>query len=118
VNRVVTVFGLGVALAVSACATTEFIAKSMDIHRGDERAKVIALLGQPQDRQFIGPTEALQYCGTSSGPGHHSYLAIILRDGRVTTIDTYQHRDLMSSCKGHFKTVKIDKRQDQVAEAN
>ena len=115
-NRAVTVFGLGVALLVSACATTDFLSKSMGIHRGDERAKVIALLGQPQDRQFIGPTEALQYCGTSAGPGHHSYLAVILRDGRVTTVDTYQRQDLLSSCRGLFKTIRIDRQPERVAD--
>lgn len=91
------------AAALAACGTLE--PKTNQLGPGDERAKVIAVMGQPGDRQFRGNVEVLQYCKTGAGYGYHDFRMVWLKDGRVTGITSYKGHRPGSSCTSSFKQI-------------
>jgi len=90
------------ALSIASCRTMELANKTIQINKGDDKAKVLQVMGTPQDRQFLGDYEVLQYCITGAGFGYHDYSAIWLRSGQVVGITTYKDHTPASSCRGHF----------------
>lgn len=86
----------------------ELANKTINIAKGDERARVLEVMGTPQDRQFLDNYEVFQYCITGAGFGYHDYSAIWLRDGKVVGITTYKDHTPGSSCRGHFRTLRRD----------
>ena len=101
---VVTVFALGIV----SCRTMELANKTIQINKGDDRTKVLQVMGTPQDRQFLGDYEVLQYCITGAGFGYHDYSAIWLRSGKVAGITTYKDHTPGSSCRGHLRTLRTE----------
>ena len=95
-------------LCIVACRTMELANKTIQINKGDDRAKVLQVMGTPQDRQFLVDYEVLQYCITGAGFGYHDYSAIWLRSGKVVGITTYKDHTPASSCRGHFRTLRIE----------
>lgn len=96
------------ALAIVSCRTMELANKTIQINKGDDRAKVLQVMGTPQDRQFLGDYEVLQYCITGAGFGYHDYSAIWLRSGQVVGITTYKDHTPGSSCRGHFRSFRVE----------
>jgi len=101
-----------VALSIASCRTMELANKTIQINKGDERAKVLQVMGTPQDRQFLADYEVLQYCVTGAGFGYHDYSAIWLRSGKVVGITTYKDHTPASSCRGHFHTLRVEDAPD------
>lgn len=96
------------ALSITSCRTMELANKTIHISNGDDRAKVLQVMGTPQDRQFLADYEVLQYCITGAGFGYHDYSAIWLRSGQVVGITTYKDNTPASSCRGHFRTFRLE----------
>jgi hypothetical protein len=96
------------ALSIISCRTMELANKTIHINKGDAREKVLQVMGTPQDRQFIADYEVLQYCITGAGFGYHDYSAIWLRSGQVIGITTYKDHTPASSCRGHFRTFRVE----------
>jgi len=95
-------------LSIVSCRTMELANKTIQINKGDDRAKVLQVMGTPEDRQFLGDYEVLQYCITGAGFGYHDYSAIWLRSGKVAGITTYKDHTPGSSCRGHFRTLRTE----------
>lgn len=96
------------ALSLVSCRTMELANKTIQINKGDDRAKVLQIMGTPQDRQFLADYEVLQYCITGAGFGYHDYSAIWLQSGQVVGITTYKDQTPASSCRGHFRTLRAE----------
>ncbi len=96
------------ALSIISCRTMELANKTIQINKGDDRAKVLQIMETPQDRQFLADYEVLQYCITGAGFGYHDYTAIWLRSGKVVGITTYKDHTPGSSCRGHFHTLRVE----------
>lgn len=96
------------ALSILSCRTMELANKTIQIRKGDDRAKVLQVMGTPQDREFLADYEVLQYCITGAGFGYHDYSAIWLRSEKVIGITTYKDHTPGSSCRGHFHTLRVE----------
>lgn len=107
---VVTVLAIGLA----SCRTMELANKTIQINKGDDRAKVLQIMGTPQDRQFLADYEVFQYCITGAGFGYHDFTAIWLRSGRVVGITNYKDHTPASHCRGHFRTLRVEDAPDYV----
>lgn len=95
-------------LSIVSCRTMELANKTLQINKGDDRAKVLQVMGTPQDRQFLGDYEVLQYCITGAGFGYHDYSAIWLRSEKVIGITTYKDHTPASSCRGNFRSLRVE----------
>lgn len=96
------------ALSILSCRTMELANKTIQISKGDDRAKVLQIMGTPQDRQFLADYEIFQYCITGAGFGYHDYSAIWLRSGKVVGVTTYKDHTPASNCRGHFRTLRLE----------
>jgi hypothetical protein len=102
-------------LLLPGCAS--FDKRINTIQAGDSKEKVIEILGDPEDRQFKGKDEALQYCKTGTGFGMCGYRTIWFYDGRVTGITSYSMKCVgPGSCGAHFKTIKWEDAPDHTIE--
>jgi hypothetical protein len=99
------------ALFFSGCGSLE--KKSILIGPGDNKEKVLSIMGAPDDRQFSAKNEVWQYCATGAGFGYHDYRMIWFYDGRVTGVTSYKDSTPDSSCAGHFRPVKWEEAPDQ-----
>ena len=100
-------------LLFSGCATKN--KAFFDINPGDTKASVIEKLGHPEDRQFKGKNEAIQYCTTGTSFGVSTFDIVWLYDGKVTGVNSYNlHRAGM--CSGHFESVKWEDAPDNIIE--
>jgi hypothetical protein len=89
--------GLAVALAISGCAGVKV--RATKINPGESRAEVLKLMGRPDDRQFQGKLEVLQY-GMVVTIGVCDYTMVWLRDGAVTGVSSYRHFSTMGCRSG------------------
>jgi hypothetical protein len=87
-----------------SCGTLQ--KNALKINPGDGKEQVIAVLGQPQDRQFQGETEVWQFCQTGAGFGYHDYRVVWFYRGKVTGITSYKDHTPASGCAGHFRPVQ------------
>lgn len=107
---------LGFAMVVAGCRTMELANKTINIEKGDDKSKVIAIMGTPQNRQFLRDYEILQYCVTGAGFGYHDYSVIWLRGAAVIGITTYKDRTPGTSCRGQFKTLRVEDAPDFIVD--
>lgn len=91
-------------LLVLACGGLQN--KAMLVNSGDDKQRVLAIMGSPQDRQFQGDNEVWQYCQTGAGFGYHDFRMIWFYRGKVTGVTSYKDHTPASGCAGHFKTVR------------
>jgi len=103
-----------VLIILSACGTLE--KKSILLSPGDDKNKVLEVMGTPDDRQFQGKNEVWQYCVTGAGFGYHDYRIIWFYDSHVTGITSYKDSTPASSCKGHFKSIRWEDAPDRTLE--
>lgn len=104
--RPLPIIAFGVIL--SGCAINPATFK---INAGDSRDRVVELLGPPENRQFKGQNEALQYCVNGTSFGHSTVTIVWLHNQIVTSLNT---ADLYGSCQ--FKTIDWDNAPDRVIE--
>lgn len=107
------IFSLAIII-LSACGTLE--KKSILINSGDDKNRVLSIMGTPDDRQLQGQNEVWQYCITGAGFGYHDYRVIWFRNGMVTGITSYKDHTPASSCVGHFKTIRWEDAPDRTIE--
>lgn len=80
--------------------------KAMLINSGDDKERVMAVMGTPGDRQFQDQNEVWQYCQTGAGFGYHDYRMVWFYSGKVTGVTSYKNYTPASGCSGHFKQVR------------
>jgi hypothetical protein len=98
---------------LAACGSVRDLTPAMQVQPGDARARLISLMGQPQNRQFSGNREVLQYCTT--GMMSDDYVAFLLVDNRVQTMTRYQNQ-LFGDCTSYFREVDWRRQADTTIE--
>lgn len=98
---------------LAACGSSRDLAPAMQVQPGDDRARLIRVMGQPQDRQFSGNREVLQYCTT--GAMSDDYVGFLLINNRVQTMTRYQNR-LVGDCTSFFRQVDWSQPADTTVE--
>lgn len=88
--------------------------KALALNPGDSRERVVEVMGAPQDRQFNGNEEALQWCET--GSSSDLYTVVWLTDNKVTTVSNYTRRDHFGSCTNSFKQINWSSSPDTTIE--
>ena len=104
------------ALMLMGCRTMELENKTIQIDRGDDKATVLAIMGTPQDRQFLGDYEVWQYCVTGAGFGYHDYRVIWFKPDNVVGVTSYKDQTPGSSCRGHFRELRGEDAPDYTVE--
>ncbi len=89
---------------LAACGSLE--KKAALLNYGDSKEQVLALMGQPDDRQLKGENEAWQYCQTGAGFGYHDYRIVLFFRGKVTGINSYKSSRPASSCVSDIKPIR------------
>lgn len=102
------------ASCLAACGGLE--TKSAMINVGDDKAKTMAAMGAPDDRQVKGKHEAWQYCQTGAGFGYHDYRVVWFYDGRVTGINSYKSTQPGTSCMHAMREVRWEDAPDVTVE--
>lgn len=87
----------------------------LEINPGDTKASVIKKLGNPENRQFKGKNEAIQYCTTGTSFGVSTFDIIWLYDGKVTGVNSY-NLSRAGICSGHFERVKWENAPTHIIE--
>jgi hypothetical protein len=114
--KVLVTLLVAVVAALVSCRTMELENKAILVNRGDEKAQVLKVMGTPQDRQFLADYEVWQYCITGAGFGYHDFRAIWFRPDNVIGITSYKDNTPASSCRGHFRTLRVQDAPDYVIE--
>lgn len=99
-------------VTLGACGTLD--KKTILLNVGDDKARVLEVMGTPADRQMRGQQEAWQYCVSGAGFGYNDHKVIWLNSGRVTGITSYRTRT--SGCVGALKTINWESAPDSVIE--
>jgi hypothetical protein len=90
---------------------------SAQIEPGMSASAVQAILGQPQNRQFKGPSEAWQYCRTDYvGVGADKFVVVWFTNARATGVQTYQNKQGVGTCDNFFKTLSWESAPDATVE--
>lgn len=105
---------ISVIALLSACGTLE--KKAGLINYGDDKSKVLAIMGPPGDRQFRGKDEAWQYGQTGAGFGYHDFRIVWFYDGGVTGVTSYKDYTPASSASAHFKPIRWEDAPDYTLE--
>jgi len=100
-------------LLIVACASQSQIKRnSVHIKPGMSDAELRQVMGEPQNRQFKGKSEAWQYCSTAySGFEADQFVFVWIFDGVVTGMHTYSDTQF-GSCERFFRTVKWEEAPD------
>ena len=101
-------------LCVTGCGGLE--TKSSLINVGDDKTKVMSVMGTADDRQVKGKNEAWQYCQTGAGFGYHDYRVIWFYDGRVTGVNSYKSSVPGTSCMTAMREVRWEEAPDVTVE--
>lgn len=109
-GRIAGAFAIGILIA--SCGTLE--KKSILIDVGDNKQKVLGIMGTPEDRQVQGPREAWQYCVSGAGFGYNDHRIVWFRSGVVTSITSYRTRS--TGCTGAIRSVHWESAPDSVIE--
>lgn len=99
---------------LASCGTLE--KKAMLINVGDNKQRVLDIMGTPGDRQVHGYQEAWQYCVSGAGFGYDDYRLIWFANGKVTGITSYKASPFGRSCTSDFKTIRWENAPDQTIE--
>jgi hypothetical protein len=103
-------------LAVLFCGCGSLEKKTILINPGDDKDKVISIIGLPGDRQFRGKDEAWQYGKTGAGFGYHDFRIIWFHEGKVTGITSYKDYTPATSASAHFKPIRWEDAPDHTIE--
>lgn len=109
-----TILPLVLALLLSACGTLE--KKAGQINPGDDKEKVLAVMGTPGDRQFRGKDEAWQYGQTGAGFGYHDFRIVWFYDGRVTGLTSYKSTRPGTLAASQFRPIQWEDAPDRTLE--
>lgn len=112
--RVTKPIAIAMMLLLQACGSLE--TKSTMINLGDNKERVLSIMGQPDDRQFKGSNEAWQYCHAKTGIGIHDYRIIWLYDGKVTGMNSYKNPQPVWGCMKAIRPVRWEDAPDSKME--
>lgn len=76
------------------------------INVGDQKERVTAVMGPPEDRQIEGRHEAWQWCQTGAGFGYNDHKIVWFVDGRVTGVSSYKTTGPGPTCTGRMRQVR------------
>jgi len=97
---------------MSGCGTLDN--KTIRINAGDDKDKVLKVMGVPEDRQMKSKQEAWQYCISGAGFGYNDHKIIWFNAGLVTGITSYRtHR---SGCTGAIREIRWESAPNFVLE--
>jgi len=99
--------------ALSGCGT--LAKKTVLINHGDDKAKVLEVMGPPGDRQFKGRNEAWQYCETDAGISYDDFRIVWFYDERVTGLTSYKQSEF-GVCSAFFKSIRWENAPDHTVE--
>lgn len=95
---------------ITACSTT--VNKAVKIKSGDSREQVLAIMGDPDDRQFNGKDEAWQYA--ASRAGYAEYRIIWFNEGIVFAVTSY--RQSGATAMGGLREINWESKPDRTIE--
>ena len=99
-------------LFIQGCGTLD--SKTILISTGDNKEKVIEVMGVPDDRQMQQQREAWQYCVSGAGFGYNDHKIIWFNSGLVTGITSY--KTTRTGCTGGIRAVRWESAPDYVLE--
>lgn len=99
-------------LLVQGCGTLD--SKTILISAGDNKEKVLEVMGVPEDRQLQKNQEAWQYCVSGAGFGYNDHKIIWFNSGLVTGITSY--KTTRTGCTGGIRAVRWESAPDYVLE--
>ncbi len=102
------------SVVLSACGSLEKKAALVGV--GDDKQKLLSVMGPPDDRQAKGTKEAWQYCQTGAGFGYHDYRVFWIEDGRVTGVNSYKSGRAGSSCMTDIRPINWVEAPDRIIE--
>jgi hypothetical protein len=109
--RVLLVLSLLVALI--GCGT--LAKKAVLINPGDDKAKVLEVMGPPGDRQFKEKNEAWQYCENDAGFAYDDYRIIWFYDQKVVGLTSYKKSEF-GFCSAFFKSIQWENAPNMTVE--
>ena len=111
-HRIAIYITLLFLLFLQGCGTLD--SKTILINVGDNKEKVIEIMGTPEDRQMQGKLEAWQYCVSGAGFGYNDHKIIWFNSGFVTGINSY--KTTQTGCVGGIRPVRWESAPDYVLE--
>lgn len=111
-RKFVLIVSVYLGFSLSACGTLEH--KTILINVGDNKEKVLGIMGTPQDRQLQGQREAWQYCISGAGFGYNDHRIIWFNSGSVTGITSY--RTGQTGCTSAIQSIRWESAPDAVVE--
>ena len=99
-------------LLLQGCGTLD--SKTILISVGDNKEKVLEIMGVPEDRQMQKNQEAWQYCVSGAGFGYNDHKIIWFNSGLVTGITSY--KTTRTGCTGGIRAVRWESAPDYVLE--
>jgi hypothetical protein len=106
-TRFVILFAI--AFSLSGC-TTMLRKNASKVNPGMSREEVTKILGVPDDRQFNGNQEALQFCSQTD------YFIIWLNDGKVSGMNSYTKAETLYGCTAGIEPVRWEMAPNAVLE--
>jgi hypothetical protein len=101
------------SLLFVGCANVQ--KRSTKVNPGDSKEQVIAVMGDPENRQFKGNQEAWQYCDTSFG--RYNYSIIWFNSGVATGVNSYVSGGTpLNFCAAGFQPVRWETAPDSTVE--
>lgn len=100
------------SLFLQACGTLD--SKTIHISAGDDKSKVLSVMGPPDDRQMQKDQEAWQYCVSGAGFGYNDHKIIWFNYSVVTGITSY--KTSRTGCMGGIRSVRWESAPDYIVE--
>ncbi len=97
---------------LSSCAGVK--TSALQIETDNSKARVIEIMGTPDDRQFSGSQEAWQY-GMVVSIGVCDYTVVWFKEGKVTGITSYRNFSTLG-CRHGLKSVNWEEAPDRIFE--
>lgn len=100
------------AIAILGCGRVK--SHALRISAGDDKDRVIQVMGTPDDRQFSGQQEAWQY-GMVVSVGVCDYTIIWFNQGKVSGLTSYRGFSTMG-CRQGLKAINWEQAPDRIIE--
>lgn len=97
---------------IQGCGTLD--SKTIQITHGDDKNKVLSIMGMPDDRQMKQYQEAWQYCVSGAGFGYNDHKVIWFYMGTVSGVTSY--KTTRTGCMGGIRQVNWQSAPDFVVE--
>jgi hypothetical protein len=97
---------------LASCAGVK--TRALKIEKDNSTARVMEIMGTPDDRQFSGSHEAWQY-GMVVSIGVCDYTVVRFKEGKVTGITSYRNFSTLG-CRHGLKSVNWEEASDRIIE--